>query len=91
MWEMTSLSWSLQEAALLLKLKGKFIKGEVWSEVVILSGETIGIINVSEEFNWCSLMRYCGCCVLSGNCHPPAQGSLTKVRSSQAVKFSTGA
>lgn len=56
-----------------------------------ISGETIGIMNVSEECNWDSLMCCCGCCVLSVNCHPAAQGSLTKARSSQAVKFSTGA
>lgn len=32
--------------------------------------KTIGIINVSEEPNWCSLMRRCGGSVLSVSCHP---------------------
>ncbi len=55
-----------------------------------LSQKTTGIVNVSEEPNWCSLMCRCGCSVLSVSCHPSAKGSLKEAGTNQAVKFSTG-
>lgn len=40
-----------------IKVEEEMYKGGGgFSETVFLSRETIGIINVSEEFNWCSFM-----------------------------------